>query len=74
MVHRLIHHRMLHCGGRCLIQQNPLTEFNLPNFFRLALGADRTRLEDMEFLLDEIRRLGHDLTPADTDTAMPTIH
>ena len=53
--------------GYCLIQQNPLSEFGLPNFFRLALGANRTRLEDMEFLLNEVRRLGQNITPDDID-------
>ena len=65
-VHKLIHQRMKEYG-RCLIQQNPLSEFGLPNFFRLALGGNRTRLDDMDFLLDEIRRLGQDITPTDID-------
>mmetsp|Transcript_5505 Transcript_5505/g.6057 ORF Transcript_5505/g.6057 Transcript_5505/m.6057 type:complete len:133 (+) Transcript_5505:150-548(+) len=65
-VHKIIFQRMK-SNGHCLIQQQPLTELGLPNFFRLALGADRTRLhDDMEFLLDEIRRLGHDITAATT--------
>ena len=55
--------------GRCLIQQHPLAEFQLPNFFRLALGADRTRLEDMAFLLEETRRLGQEITPIDLDSS-----
>ena len=65
-VHKLIHKRMKEYGY-CLIQQNPLSEFGLPNFFRLALGANRTRLEDMEFLLNEVRRLGQNITPDDID-------
>lgn len=67
-VHKLIFHRMK-LFGRCLIQQNPLAEFQLPNFFRLALGADRTRLEDMAFLLEETRRLGQEITPIDLDSS-----
>lgn len=66
-VHKLIFDRMKKYG-HCLIQQNPLAEFSLPNFFRLALGADRTRIEDMEFLLEETRRLGQDITPSDVDS------
>jgi glutamate/tyrosine decarboxylase-like PLP-dependent enzyme len=66
-VHKLIFNRMKD-HGNCLIQQNPLTEFDLPNFFRLALGADRSRLHDMDYLLEEIRRLGQDITCSDIDT------
>eukprot|EP00547_Thalassionema_nitzschioides_P012398 CAMPEP_0194263302 /NCGR_PEP_ID=MMETSP0158-20130606/46988_1 /TAXON_ID=33649 /ORGANISM="Thalassionema nitzschioides, Strain L26-B" /LENGTH=554 /DNA_ID=CAMNT_0039003483 /DNA_START=12 /DNA_END=1676 /DNA_ORIENTATION=- len=66
-VHQLIFDRMKKYGT-CLIQQNPLTEFSLPNFFRLALGADRTRFKDMEFLLEETRRLGRDITPSDIES------
>lgn len=65
-VHKLIFDRMKK-DGHCVIQQNPLSEFAWPNFFRLALGADRTRYEDMEFLLEETRRLGENITPADVD-------
>jgi hypothetical protein len=39
----------------------------LPKFFRLALGGDKTRLEDMDFLLNETRRLGYNITSAETD-------
>lgn len=67
MTHKIIFSRMKQ-RGRCLIQQQPLTEFALPNFFRLALGGDKTRLEDMSFLLDETRRLGQDISPIETDT------
>lgn len=49
--------------GTCLIQHNPLQEFNLPNFFRLTLKGEKSRLEDMDHLLEEIDKLGCDITP-----------
>eukprot|EP00980_Cylindrotheca_fusiformis_P016610 scaffold4973_cov135-Cylindrotheca_fusiformis.AAC.28 len=66
-VHQIIFNRMKEQGGRCLIQQQPLKEFGLPNFFRLAFGGDKARLEDLDFLLNETRRLGQDITPLQTD-------
>ena len=44
--------------GTCLIQHNPLGEFGLPNFFRLTLKGEKSRLEDMDHLLNEIDMLG----------------
>jgi glutamate/tyrosine decarboxylase-like PLP-dependent enzyme len=66
LVHMLIFDRMKR-NGHCLVQQQPLAEFGLPNFFRLALGADRTNRDDMEYVLHETRRLGQDITPKDIE-------
>ncbi len=46
-----------------MIQQNPLEEFNLPNFFRLTLKNEKSTLADMDYILENIDRLGQDLTP-----------
>jgi len=61
-VHKAIFDRF-QTDGRCIIQHNPLAEFKLPNFFRLVLKCEKTRVTDMDFLLDEIARLGADLKP-----------
>ena len=61
-VHKLIFDRM-NKEGTLLVQHNPLTEFDLPNFFRLVLKGDKTRLEDMEYILEAIEDLGRDITP-----------
>jgi glutamate/tyrosine decarboxylase-like PLP-dependent enzyme len=44
--------------GTMMIQKNPLDEFGLPNFFRLTLKNERTTMDDMDYILDEIDRLG----------------
>jgi glutamate/tyrosine decarboxylase-like PLP-dependent enzyme len=61
-VHKEIFDRMQK-QGTMLIQHNPLGEFDLPNFFRLVLKGEKTRLEDMDYILEEIDRLGSDITP-----------
>ncbi|KAL3933681.1 MAG: hypothetical protein SGBAC_010288, partial [Bacillariaceae sp.] len=72
MVHKMIFDRMKKYG-HCLVQQQPLQEFGLPNFFRLALGGDKTRKSDMDYVLNETRRLGWDMTPAHVDAAIHLI-
>lgn len=62
-VHKEIFERF-QTEGTCLIQHNPLQEFNLPNFFRLTLKGEKSRLEDMDHLLAEIDHLGNNITPA----------
>jgi len=47
--------------GTLMIQQQPLAEYNLPNFFRVIMKGEKTELEDMSFYLDEIDRLGNDI-------------
>jgi glutamate/tyrosine decarboxylase-like PLP-dependent enzyme len=61
-VHKEIFDRMQR-QGTMLIQHNPLAEFSLPNFFRLVLKGEKTRLEDMDYIISEIDRLGQDITP-----------
>lgn len=60
-VHKAIFERF-QTRGKCLIQHNPLQEFNLPNFFRLTLKGEKSRIEDMDYLLEEIDRLGCDIS------------
>lgn len=49
--------------GRLMINYNPLTCKNLPNFFRLSLTCiPPPTMEDMDFIIDEIDRLGKDIT------------
>jgi len=48
-----------------LVQHNPLPEFNLPNFFRLVLKSENASVEDMDYVLKEIDRLGADITSAE---------
>jgi len=59
-VHKLIFDRML-VDGVMLIQHNPLEEYNLPNFFRLTLKNEKSRIEDMDFILEKIDALGQDI-------------
>ena len=61
-VHQIIFERMIR-DGTMMIQQNPLEEFNLPNFFRLTLKNEKSTLADMDYILENIDRLGQDLTP-----------
>lgn len=61
-VHQVIFERMVQ-DGTMLIQQNPLEEFNLPNFFRLTLKNEKSTIADMDYILENIDRLGQDLTP-----------
>jgi glutamate/tyrosine decarboxylase-like PLP-dependent enzyme len=63
-VHKLIFERMQE-HGTVLIQHNPLPEFNLPNFFRLTLKSENSTIEDMDYVLESIDKLGGDITAAD---------
>jgi len=56
----MIFDRML-VDGVMLIQHNPLEEFNLPNFFRLTLKNEKSRIEDMDYVLEKIDTLGQDI-------------
>jgi hypothetical protein len=33
----------------------------LPNFFRVTLKGEKTRMEDMDYMLEEIDNLGQDI-------------
>ena len=66
--HKEIFERMQK-DGTCLIQHNPLTDFDLPNFFRLTLKGEKSRIEDMDYLLEEIDRLGRDICYHDASEA-----
>ena len=46
--------------GTVLIQQQPLNDGQhvLPSFFRLTLKSEKSTIEDMDYLLEEIDRLG----------------
>ena len=59
-VHKVIFERMQH-KSTLMIQHQPLPEYNLPNFWRVTCKGEKTTLEDMDFYLDEIDRLGHDI-------------
>ena len=49
---------MLKCGS-LMVGYNP--DGNLVNFFRMVILNFRTQTEDMDFLIEEIDRLGRDL-------------
>lgn len=59
--HKLIFERFQQ-HGTVLIQHNPLPEYNLPNFLRLVLKGEKSSIEDMDYLLSEIDRIGNDIT------------
>ena len=63
-IHKIIFDRM-NKEGTILIQQQPLNDgVNvLPSFFRLTLKSEKSSIEDMDYLLEEIDRMGQDLTP-----------
>ena len=46
--------------GSLMITYQPLPG-GIPNFFRMTLTAPKATKEDMDFLLDEIDRLGYNL-------------
>ena len=60
--HKMIFERMQE-DGTILIQHNPLTEHDLPNFFRLVIKHEKTYLTDYDYCLSEIDRMGQDMTP-----------
>lgn len=68
--HKLIFEKMKE-EGKLLIQHNPLPEFNLPNFFRLTLKGEKSRMEDMPYLLDEIDRMGSNINSTILDNFKP---
>ena len=57
--------------GKLLIQHNPLPEYNLPNFFRLVLKGEKSRMDDMPYLLEEIDRMGPDINIEKLDAFNP---
>lgn len=59
-VHKLIFDKMMQKSS-LLIQHQPLTEHNIPNFWRVTCKGEKTTVEDMDFYLDEIDRLGNDI-------------
>lgn len=58
-VHKIIFEKMQE-EGTVLIQQQPLNDGQhvLPSFFRLTLKSEKSTIEDMDYLLEEIDRLG----------------
>ena len=48
--------------GTILISHQPLAEHNLSNFWRLCLKGEKSRIEDMDYILKEIDDLGKDIT------------
>jgi glutamate/tyrosine decarboxylase-like PLP-dependent enzyme len=47
--------------GTMLVNFNPLPDHGLPRFFRIVFNSPRVATTDVEFVLDEIERLGADL-------------
>lgn len=57
----IIKERMM-SRGSLMINYQPLTIKNLPNFFRLSLTCvPSPTIEDMDFMIEEIERLGEDI-------------
>ena len=54
----MIKERMMQCGS-LMIGYNP--DGNLVNFFRMVISNFATKTQDMDFLVEEIDRLGRDL-------------
>lgn len=59
-----------------LIQYNPLPADqgqgltkDVPNMLRLVIKSEQNHFDDMDFLLDEINRLGKNITPEILETA-----
>lgn len=46
-------------AGTLMISYQPLGD--IPNFFRNIVSNPATELRDMEFIISELDRLGHDL-------------
>ena len=46
-------------AGTLMVGYQPLGD--TPNFFRSIISNSATREEDVDFMLDEMERLGHDL-------------
>ena len=49
-VHKLIFDRMVQ-KGTILISHQPLAEHNLSNFWRICLKGEKSRIEDMDYIL-----------------------
>jgi glutamate/tyrosine decarboxylase-like PLP-dependent enzyme len=45
-------------AGTMLVNFNPLSDHNLPRFFRIIMNQPRVTEADLDFVLDEIERLG----------------
>ncbi len=45
--------------GRLMISYQPLDD--MPNFFRMVVSNAATNLEDIQFMITEIERLGSEL-------------
>jgi hypothetical protein len=41
-----------------LVNFNPLSDHKLPRFFRIIINQPRVTTSDLDFVLDEIERLG----------------
>jgi len=52
-------------AGNMLVAYNPLVAWKLPNFFRIIFNSPRVHAEDLDFVLDEIDRLGKNITLKD---------
>ena len=46
-------------AGTVMVQYQPVGD--LPNFFRVAISNPIVTSRDLDFLLDEIEKLGHDI-------------
>ena len=44
--------------GKMLVNFNPLSDHKLPRFFRIIINQPRVTTSDLNFVLDEIERLG----------------
>ena len=57
--HFISHQGRMMKAGSMMISYQPLGE--LPNFFRSIISNQAQTEEDIDFMLDELDRLGHDL-------------
>ena len=51
--------RKMMMAGTLMVSYQPLGD--IPNFFRSIISNQATREEDIDFMLEEMDRLGHDL-------------
>ena len=59
-VHKLMFNRMNEQGS-LIIQQQPVPEYNIPNFWRVTFKGEKTRLEDLDYFITEMDRIGQDI-------------
>lgn len=59
-----MYYRMQKCGSM-LFNHSPLSDRNLPRFFRLIFVHPQVTDADVKFIIEECDRLGEDLTPQD---------